>query len=355
MGSHRPEARCSGGSATTRQASFSFTTAATAPFRLDLTVWALRRRAVNRTDRWDGSCYRRTIDLSRRAVEISVVQCGPPEQPLLRIRVDGAGSSHAARSTVIGVLERALGLRIDLTPFYAIAAADPHLGALARQFYGMKPPRFPSLFEAMVNAMSCQQISLHAGLSLMNRLVSAYGRAPAAVPGGGNAFPRPQDLACLDMAALRALGFSGQKSRSIIELARAFVNRRIDCEMLEQLDDGAACQSLEQLRGVGRWTAEYVLLRGLGRLGVFPADDVGARNHLEEWLAWQGSLDYGGVKQIVRRWDPYAGLVYLHLLLKGLAETGAIAPSASGPMQAAGLHQESPDVAGRSASRRGVL
>ena len=87
-----------------------------------------------------------------------------------------------------------------------------------------------------------------------------------------------------------------------------------------------------QLRGVGRWTAEYVLLRGLGRLHVFPGDDVGAQKRLARWLGRPSALDYAGVRRAVRRWQPYAGLVYFHLLLDGLSQAGALnsVPSSRG-------------------------
>jgi len=68
-----------------------------------------------------------------------------------------------------------------------------------------------------------------------------------------------------------------------------------------------------------------VLLRGLGRISMFPGDDVGARNHLAEWLGRRQPLDYEGVKRAVARWQPYAGLVYFHLLLAGLTESGEMA------------------------------
>jgi DNA-3-methyladenine glycosylase II len=76
------------------------------------------------------------------------------------------------------------------------------------------------------------------------------------------------------------------------------------------------------LRGVGRWTAEYVLLRGLGRLHVFPGDDVGARNNLQRWLGLLEPFDYDGVQRTLAKWQPFQGLVYLHLLLKALQLEG---------------------------------
>ena len=77
---------------------------------------------------------------------------------------------------------------------------------------------------------------------------------------------------------------------------------------------------------MGRWTAEYVLLRGLGRLEVFPGDDVGARNNLRRWLGLPDALDYAGVHDAVAPWQSYAGLVYLHLLVDRLAAAGHVMP-----------------------------
>jgi DNA-3-methyladenine glycosylase II len=81
---------------------------------------------------------------------------------------------------------------------------------------------------------------------------------------------------------------------------------------------------LMAFRGVGRWSAEYVMLRGLGRLHVFPGDDVGAQKSLARWLGRSAPLDYGGVRKAVAPWQPYAGLVYFHLLLDGLSNAGVL-------------------------------
>jgi DNA-3-methyladenine glycosylase II len=78
------------------------------------------------------------------------------------------------------------------------------------------------------------------------------------------------------------------------------------------------------LRGVGRWTAEYALLRGLGRLHVCPGDDVGARNNLRRWLALAAPLDYDGVHHVLGARDRFGGLLYFSLLLNSLAANGIL-------------------------------
>jgi len=292
------------------------------PFRLDLTVWTLRRRPHNAVDRWDGMTYRRVLPLPAGPVEVAVTQVAPPETPQLQVVVAGQPNRAAMRGAVTAALERLLGLRIDLTEFYQFAAHQRHLAPLAQRFRGMKPPRFATVFEGVINAIACQQLTLTVGIHLLNRLAVACGAAFGEGEETVHAFPRPEDLARVSPAALRQFGFSRQKGQAMIELAQAVAEGRLDLEALVALPDDEVIDHLRELRGVGRWTAEYTLLRGLGRLDVFPGDDVGARNNLQRWMQLRKPLDYEGVRRVLARWGCYAGLVYFHLLLDRLAEAG---------------------------------
>ncbi len=295
------------------------------PFRLDLTVWALRRRARNIIDRWDGTAYRRVLSLDDTPVEIEVRQAAGGEQPRLAVTVRGKRAGVRIRDAVQDVITRMLGPKADLSGFYALAAEDRRLAPLAERFRGLKPPRFPTVFEALVNAFACQQLSLTVEIELLDRLARQCGPVMADAGSPSYGFPRPPDLVRVKPPTFRKLGFSYGKAKSILTLSRSIVSGEQDFQPLESLDEHAAVAWLMRLRGVGRWTAEYVLLRGLGRTSMFPGDDVGARNHLAEWLGRRQPLDYEGVKRAVDRWQPYAGLVYFHFLLAGLTESGEMA------------------------------
>jgi len=297
------------------------------PFRLDLTVWALRRRQRNLIDRWDGSTYRRVIVIEGRAIELAVRQRGPVASPSVIVTTDPPPRTLLERRRIRTAIDRLLGLRIDLSGWYRMAASDARLRPLADKFRGMKPPRFPTVFEAVVNALACQQLSLEVGLELLNRLAALSSKRGSAKSDVHYAFPAPIDVGRLRKAELHAIGLSGQKVRALLDLVRAVTRRELDLEGLASSDDAIVRQQLMGLRGVGRWTAEYVLLRGLGRLHVFPGDDVGAQKRLTRWLEHPHLLDYAGVSRAVARWQPYAGLIYFHLLLGGLSDAGALRPT----------------------------
>lgn len=294
------------------------------PFRLDLTVWALRRRPDNAIDTWDGHTYRRALEAGSSTIELAAVQTGTSRAPRLTVTLTGDRVDGPTEETARATLTRLLGPEIDLRRFYRLAEGDPLLHTLATRFRGLKPPRFPSLFECLVNAIACQQLTLTFGIRLLNRFAEAQGTAPGDRDGSLHAFPAPTRLAGLAPETLTPLGFSGAKARSIVELAGGIRAGTFDPSAIEILDDREALRALMQLGGVGRWSAEYALLRGLGRLHVFPGDDVGARNNLARWLDWPGPLDYAGVQAAVHDWRPFAGLVYFHLLLANLAEQGAL-------------------------------
>lgn len=295
-----------------------------APFRLDLTVWTLRRRATNQVDRWDGDIYRRVLVYEGQPVEVVVTQTAPPDSPRLRVSVSGAECDSTIKQRITKTLDRMLGLQVDLNGFYRFASRQAKLGPLARRFRGMRPPRFPSVFEAFVNATACQQMSLTVGILLLNRLAEMCGVGCEVNGAVTHAFPRPQDLANRDPDMLRLLGFSRLKVRAMIESAAAINDGKLELESVWDLTDDLAKASLEKLRGVGRWTAEYILLRGLGRWHVFPGDDIGGRNNLTRWLGLGEELDYEGVRRVLTRWRKYGGLIYFHLLLDHLAETGCL-------------------------------
>lgn len=299
----------------------SFDLQPVSPFRLDLAVWTLRRRPDNLFDRWDGKTYRRVLIAEDKPFEIAVTQL---ESKNLRIAVTGTKLTSAIKVHVTAALERLLGINIDLGEFYRLSKKDSWLKPLADQFQGMKPPRLLTPFEALVNAIACQQLTLTMGIRLLNRLTEAYGMALKTEAGIVHAFPRPQDLVHAEIEDLRQMSFSYQKARYLTNISRLIVCGDLDLDAIAKLDDEEAVAQLCELKGVGRWTAEYVLLRGLGRTHIFPADDVGARNNLQKWLGLSGKMTYANTREALSRWNGFGGLIYFHLLLKSLAEKGLV-------------------------------
>ncbi len=288
------------------------------PFRLDLTAWAIRRRPHNTIDHFDGDTYRRVIVVDGDPVAIAVRQVAPPKSAELEIVASGS-----SKKKVEPIVNRILGLSIDLRDFYRLARKDAALGPLVNRLKGMKPVRFPTNFEAFTNAVACQLVSLTAGMHVVNRIAEKYGRTIDVDGMRLHACAGAADIARAEVEDLRALGLSRPKARYLIGLAQ-LASTNGDFETLANLKDDAAIEELSKLSGVGRWTAEYVLLRGFGRFNIFPGDDVGGRNGLRAYLGIEDELDYAGVGQAIARWHAWGGFIYFHLLVNALADKGIV-------------------------------
>lgn len=284
------------------------------PFRLDLTVWALRRRQKNAIDSWDGATYSRVFVVNNVASQSQVTQINDA----LTVKVKSSNLHKDTQLIVTDKLKKMLGLDINVEEFYKLSKRDKHLQPLAQSFIGVKPPRFPSFFEALLNAVACQQVTLDLGILLLNRLAENYGQKFEDTEGIQYAFPRPEDLEAVSEEKIKKLGFSYQKAHVIKDLVQTILSNNAVFSHLENMTNEEIIIFLSNLRGIGRWSSEYILLRGLGRLNVFPGDDVGAQKNLQQLFGLEKRPGYEEIKQLIAKWQPYAGMVYFHLLLEKL-------------------------------------
>ena len=298
---------------------------ATPPFRLDLTTWALRRRKNNVVDRWDAGHYSRVVVVDGHPVRLAVTQQVAGVQPTLVVTVESTTRISTRVRKEAGLLvQKMLGLAVDLQPFYKLARDNRVIGPLVEQFAGVRPPRFPTVFEGLVNAIACQQVSLDVGIVLLSRLSERFGAQFVTPDTVLHAFPTPAGLADVPEESIRELGFSHQKTQAIQELSTHVADTTVDLARLESMTNEEAVAYLSRIRGIGRWSAEYVLLRGLGRLDTFPGDDIGAQNNLQRLFHLRQKPDYNDIRQLTSPWHPYEGVVYFHLMLDKLRAKGSI-------------------------------
>jgi DNA-3-methyladenine glycosylase II len=280
-----------------------------APFRLDLTVSALRRLSTNIVDVFtsDGE-YLRALETSRGPVIARVVQSDPRA---LIVTLDGEPREHKA---ALALVRRMLGTDRDVEHFSRAAGNIPWLNPLAERMRGVRPPRYPTLWEACVNAVVFQQISLHAATSIMRRLIVALGRSHNSNRVVLYAFPTAQSFLAADDDTLRAAGLSIGKRWTLRRVGESLEARTLDESILEDLATPDAAALLRGIKGIGPWTATVILLRGLGRLDVFPMDDTSVARNLA-LVAGPAPVD---VESTLKSLSPQQGMLYYHLLLARL-------------------------------------
>jgi DNA-3-methyladenine glycosylase II len=172
-----------------------------------------------------------------------------------------------------------------LPEFYRLVRRDRVLHGTDRRFRGLRLPRDANLFEAIVHSVIGQQLSVAAANTLKRRLVERAGTVLEADGVEIPFLPGPAELGDLAERALRSVGLSGAKARALVALAGRARAGAFDPERFAPLSSDAALAVLDEEPGIGRWTAENALLRGLGRRDLFVAGDLGLRAALARFGA----------------------------------------------------------------------
>jgi DNA-3-methyladenine glycosylase II len=299
-----------------------------APFNLEATVRVLQRRPSNAIDVWEHGSYLRVLNLPAGPVLAEVENRGTIDNPDLHLTIragdDSARTGAEARATV----HRILGLDMDPAPLQRSVEAEQVIRATCRALRGMRPPRFANLFESFASVVPFQQLSLDAGVAILARLGTRLGSPLQHAGRCFHAFPTARQFAAARLDVLRSCGLSRQKARTLIGLARAIEAGDLGEDEFAGMSTSSAMARFKELPGIGPWSAGLVLLRGLGRLDMFPPGDVGAARSLRALMRLGPSSP---LEPVIERFGRHRGYLYFCALGASLLAKGLIHPAAGKP------------------------
>jgi len=231
------------------------------------------------------------------------------DPPVLEVRADLPGR----KSEVMQVARWITFADLDLRPFYRLAASHSVLGPITKALHGLKPMRPASLFEMLVTAITEQQISLAAAYRIRTRIMERLGDPID----GLWAFPSPGRFTERSVADLMACGLSQRKAEYVKGVAEKVASGLLALDRLEGMSDEEIRSLLLQVRGLGPWSAEYFLVRGMGRPDRVPANDLGIRSVAGRYLGQGRRLSPEGTMKKFSPFRPYRGLAAFYLLAYG--------------------------------------
>ncbi|HEY1434437.1 MAG TPA: hypothetical protein VGG65_03625, partial [Thermoanaerobaculia bacterium] len=277
---------------------------------------------------------------------LSVMQTGSPGRAILEVELAGPDAeSPAAGAAARRVVAGALGAAQSIRAFYRTLAGDPAIGAAVRDFRGLRVAGLPSLWEALVTAILAQQVNLYFAYDIRRELTEIFGRRGRFEGRTFHAFPRPEAFGGETPGRLRRFRLSDAKAKAILGLAEAFAGGGLAEDEIAALSDEAAIERLTAYRGVGRWTAEIGLLRGMARPDIFPAGDLGVVKYLAVGLLGRrAKAREDAMRRFAMRWSPWRSLA----LVYGYAELSrrkaeSLRSSTPTPPRARGTGRRRPD------------
>ena len=185
-----------------------------------------------------------------------------------------------------------------------LRSSDPVLREIVERVGTFEPSFEPDLWWSLVDAIISQQLSGRAASTIAGRVAALSGT---------DARPTPEQLLEAPDESLRACGLSGAKARYVKDLAARWLDGTLEPERLPSLPDEEVVDHLVRVKGIGRWTAQMVLIFTLRRPDVLPVDDLGIRVAMQRAYGLESRPGPSDMERIAEPWRPFrtAGSLYL--------------------------------------------
>ncbi|PCD09784.1 DNA-3-methyladenine glycosylase [Peribacillus simplex] len=248
--------------------------------------------------------------------ETLLVEISAMNETELIVRFPGrtAPMDNQVKDAVSQYVRHWFDLETNLLPFYELAQNDPLLQKPVSQFFGLRNMGIPDLFEAIAWGILGQQINLTYAYTLKRRLVEGFGEYVEFEGKQYWLFPTPDAIAKLTVEDFADLRMTVKKCEYLIGVAQLIAEGELTKEkLLNAKDIKEAEKMLTNIRGIGPWTANYVLMRCLRFPAAFPIDDVGLHNSMKLLLQTEAKPTKAEILKLSEAWADWESYATFYL------------------------------------------
>jgi DNA-3-methyladenine glycosylase II len=294
----------------------TFSVKALAPFDFDLTAQIFRsgdkqiRIYANRQ-------FNQVLNINSKLAQVEVTSSGTVEQPKISVELKSTSpltlsDKQKAKETIKFIFN----LDFNLNSFYRDVEKDQIMHQITQQLYGLKKPTTPTIFEALVDSIIEQQISIKVAHTIEERLVKKFGETLTLDGETCYAYPTPQNIACASINEIQSCGLTERKAQYIQGTAQLIMKGKLDLENIKnQTDPEKIISELDEIRGICVWTAELTMLRGMQKLYALPADDFGIRRVISKYFCAGKPIKTADAREIAKAWGKWKGLAAFYLII----------------------------------------
>ncbi len=247
----------------------------------------------------------------------TVEDSGTVENPWISVklqsnRIISSGMKNHAKSIIAALFD----IKFNPKPFYEQASKDRILRRVIRNFWGLRIPSTATVFEALLDSIVEQQISLDVAHVLETNVVKTFGNILKLEDREYFAYPTPNKLASANIKQLRSCGLSTRKAEYLIEISKLIRDRKLNLEDYRNYSDTEKIiEELDKIRGIGIWTAELTIARSMHRYDTIPADDLGLRRVIAHYYCPDRKITGQQARKIADKWGKWKGLAAFYLMI----------------------------------------
>jgi DNA-3-methyladenine glycosylase II len=260
------------------------------------------------------------IRVNGKLILVTVEAAGTVDKPEVSVELKSDSAITAEdRKKAEAAVNAIFSLDLDLKPFYETVKDDKIMAGLTRKLWGLKSPTTPTVFEALVDSIVEQQISLKVANSIEVKIIKKFGEILDLEGDVYYAYPTPQRLATVSTEELRQCGLSFRKGEYIKGASTLIMEGKMDLEKLKNYEQSEQIiKELDEIKGIGVWTAELTMLRGMRRLEALPADDLGLRRDISRYYRDGKVITSAEARRIAEGWGVWKGLAAYYLVVASM-------------------------------------
>ena len=293
----------------------AFTIKPLPPFSLELTA-QIFSSGDKHVRSYESGIFQQVLQVNGNNVLAKLTENRSIEQPLLTVELlSSKPITPANKQEALQAIKRIFSLDFDLGIFYKDVANDQVMKRITPQLYGYKFTTTPTVFESLIDAIVEQQISIKVARTIEERLAKKFGDKLEIKNDTFFAFPTPRKLTEASISNIQGVGLSKRKAEYINNAAKMIVDDKLDLELMKkETDADQIIAELDALKGVGVWTAELTMLRGIPRWDVLPADDFGIRRVISTYYCDGRPIKEAEAREIAKAWGKWKGLAAFYLM-----------------------------------------
>ena len=294
----------------------TFAIEAVAPFNFDLTV-QIFVGGDRQIRMYEDGRFWQVIRVGGKLALLKLESVGNVEAPKLSAELETKEEiNHVDIEEAAEIVMRLFNLDLDLAPFYAAAKNDETLLKITRRLRGLRSPTTQTVYEALIDSIVEQQISLKVATTMERRMIKKFGETLTFEGNVYYAYPTLKALANAGVDELRGCGLSRRKAEYVKGISEAVATEKLDLEKFRQYSSAEdIVRELDAVKGIGIWTAELTVIRSLQKWDTMPADDVGLRRIISQYYCGGRRISSDEARKIAEPWGKWKGLAAFYLII----------------------------------------
>jgi DNA-3-methyladenine glycosylase II len=267
--------------------------------------------------RFENGRFWQVLRIDGKLALASVMSAGTVDKPRLQVDLEAICElTEDDKKSAVKTIAYLFNLDFDLKGFCSDIEKDQTMSSVAKRLWGLRSPTTQFAFEALVDSIVEQQISLKVANAFERRIVKKWGDTLTLGDKTYYAYPTPKELAGATQQELRAVGLSQRKAEYVRNAASLISEGKLDLEALKRREEASEIiEELDKVKGIGIWTAELTMLRGMQRLEALPADDLGLRRTISHFYCGGKQITSADARKIAENWGTWKGLAAYYLIV----------------------------------------